>query len=215
MAIFLIGLREYPTKTAARSAVQSVLYRYGPGDTITDSDDQEFLADLVQLHPDAEGKIGLGIRNFEVRRNWSTLGFWIIRIDGTETDFSFVKCLHAPSQEQLVRTALRYAVIDQVVQFRDAALLTPIACPITGESLDARNAHVDHYNPTFLDLAHMFVADRGGYGQIGTSSADGRIGRRLVDTDLERAWQAFHRQNAHLRLVSVAANLGLLRRRTV
>jgi hypothetical protein len=213
---YLIGTREYKTKTAAQEAIREVLYRYEPGEVVTLPDDQEFLADLILNHPNPGSKIGVGIDRFEVRDNWGTHGFWIIRTDGTETDFSFVKCLHAPTRQQTVRVALRRAVMDLMIQFREAALRDgPAVCPITGDPIDDFNAHVDHYDPTFYELADAYVAERGGYDAFRVlDTADGVFGRRLADSLAEAAWQTYHETHANLRLVSKKANLSLLRRRS-
>jgi Protein of unknown function (DUF3223) len=212
---YFIGIREYPSKKAALAAIQEVLYRYEPRERVERPDDQEFLIDLIQNHPDPVSKIGAGIGRFEVRLNWKTHGFWIIRVDGSETDFSFMKCLHPPTQQQVVRVALRHAVMDQVILFREVQLRRgPVVCPITGDLVDGTTGHVDHSDPTFFDLADAFVAERGGYEAIQVSdSVDGAIGRYLADSQVEATWQAYHRANANLRLVSVKANLSLLRRR--
>lgn len=213
---YLIGAREYKTKKAAQEAIREVLYRYSPGETVSRPEDQEFLADLILNHPDPASKIGVGIARFEVRDNWGTHGFWVIRTDGSETDFSFVKCLHPPTKQQTVHVALRRAVMDQMMQFREAALRNgPAVCPVTGQPIDDSSAHVDHYDPTFFELADSYVAARGGYNAFRVlETADGVFGRRLADPVAAAAWQEYHRANAKLRLVSKKANLSLLRRQS-
>jgi hypothetical protein len=211
---YYIGAREYPTKTAAQEAIQEVLYRYQPGETVERPEDQEFLADLVQNHPDPASKIGVGIARFEVRRNLKTPGFWIVRTDGSETDFSFVKCLRPPTLEQLVRTALRRSVDEQIWQFRDQALGGGlVVCSVSGDPIDRATCHVDHFDPTFSDLVDAYVAAHGGYEAFQIAeTADGAFGRRLSDPQVEADWRAYHKANANLRLVSIRANLSLLRR---
>jgi hypothetical protein len=213
---YYIGVREYPTKTAAQEAIRKVLYRYQPGETVGRPEDQEFLADLVQNHPDPASKIGVGIARFEVRRNLKTPGFWIIRTDGSDTDFSFVKCLRPPTHPQLVRTALRRSVDEQIWQFRDHALGGgQMVCSVSGDPIDRLNCHVDHDDPTFSDLVDAYVAAHGGYEAFQVvETVDGAFGRRLADAQVEVAWQAWHKANANLRLVSIRANLSLLRRHT-
>ncbi|MGW6791885.1 DCL family protein [Streptomyces chartreusis] len=58
---------------------------------VTDPDDDAFLRALLALHSEAEEKIGPGVDHFQVRKHpdWDTYGFWVVRTDGTEDDFSY------------------------------------------------------------------------------------------------------------------------------
>lgn len=211
--VFRIGSREYRSKEAAKVAIRQVLYRYQLGASVAQAD-HEFVADLLRLHPDADRKGGVGIARFEVCRNGGTRGFWVIRTDGSETDFSYLECLRASSHQEKVRGAMRSAIVEQRDQFRDQAFAAGVVtCAITGVLLTEANCHVDHFNPTFEQLADEFVVGEGGYEAVDVVSEDGMIGSRLVDPQLQRRWQEFHGSRAQLRLVSAQANLSLLRRR--
>jgi hypothetical protein len=105
---------------------------------------------------------------------------------------------------------MRRAVADQIITFKRAAAAEgPLICAVTGDLLTWDGAHVDHAPPVFLTLADSWADRVGGYSAIHLSPAkDGEIGRSLVDPE---AWQAFHRENASLRIVSRLTNLSLLR----
>lgn len=212
MAEILIGSLTFPRKADAVNYIREVRLRSraaGPG-----VEDDEFLRDLVALHPDATDKVGSGIERFEVRRNGNNEGFWIIRADGSATDFSFVKCLYGTSQEAKVQSAMRDAIVDQRLAAREAAFLISetLICPVTGVPITRANCHMDHDAPTFLELADSFAVENGGYSTIKTISLDGALGRRFTDEDTMRKWQIFHAKRAHLRAVSKMANLSVLRR---
>lgn len=213
MAELLIGERTYRTKESAKAAIYEVRNRVKARGRPTPEDD-EFLRDLVTLHPDAEAKVGCGIDHFEVRQNFNYDGFWILRTDGSETDFSFMKCLYGASQEAKVRSAMRYAVVDQKLAARDLAFAGAeiLTCPVTGEPIRVSDCHIDHDSPTFVQIADAFAEQAGGYASIETISVDGNIGRRFVDSALSSRWEAFHQERANLRAVSVRANLSVLRR---
>src|SRR5207247_325445 len=98
---------------------RQVREKYAVGASVTDAADQEFLLDLLAMHPESGEKIGEGVDHFEVRKNGSTVGFWIVRSDGSDVDFSFYKCLRAPSHEEEVRGAMRAAVVEQKYNVRD------------------------------------------------------------------------------------------------
>ena len=58
------------------------------------SPDAEDIADLLDHHPDAELKIGSGIRHFRGGPNvWGKWCIFIVRTDGTEEPFSATKAL--------------------------------------------------------------------------------------------------------------------------
>jgi hypothetical protein len=213
MAVFLIGERTYRTKSAALDAIREVRERVKAQGSASAADD-EFLRDLVALHPDAEGKVGAGIDHFEVRRNINNDGFWIVRVDGTATEFSFMKSIYGASQEAMVQSAMRHAVLDQKMEARDLAFTkaTSLTCPLTGEVITAVDCHMDHEEPTFAEIADAFTAAHGGYSAMDTPSDDGTIGRRFVDQNVMLAWHAFHASRARLRPVSRRANLSVLRR---
>jgi|SRR5215470_15923925 len=53
-----------------------------------------FLCDLVSRHPRAAEKIGKGISHFTIGAGlFGTLCFYLNRVDGTRTDFSYLKCV--------------------------------------------------------------------------------------------------------------------------
>jgi hypothetical protein len=218
MAIFFIGDRVYQKKGDALGATREVRERVAASlaqGGVVDLEDDDFLRDLVALHPDAENKVGCGIARFEVRQNLgNTDGFWIIRTDGSETDFSFMKCLYGASHEADVRSAMRYAIMEQMQAARDREFGSALSlvCPVTSAKITRETAHIDHESPTFVEIADEFAEQQGGYERIETASTDGAIGRRLVSDDLLAEWKAFHAGRARLRAVSKAANLSILRR---
>lgn len=58
-------------------------------DTPLSPEDRDFLVGLLRRHPDAGGKIGAGIAEIRV----SGGKFILHRVDGTQDDFSVIKCL--------------------------------------------------------------------------------------------------------------------------
>lgn len=102
----------------------------------------------------------------------------------------------------------------QVFDFAERAYSSgdPVVCSITGRMMERRDAHVDHSCPTFLELAEEFAALQGGWDTMLVVRADGSIGVQLGIEDQAKLWRDFHRENACLRMVSIEANLSLLRR---
>ncbi len=210
MRAIVIGARIYSSKKEAQQAIFEVRSRYQSG--IATPEDDEFLRDLVALHPNAEAKVGVGIDRFETRWNLRNIGFWIVRTDGSETDFSFLKCLYGSAIPDLVRSAMRSAVRDQLAEVRAAALATARRCPISGDLLTVENCHADHEEPLFIEIADAFANSEGGYEAMATHALDGAFGRRFVDDAQEQRWIDFHKRRARLRAVSKRTNLSTLRR---
>lgn len=213
-----IGTRFFKTKKAAEDECRAILYGYPAGATVTDANHHRFLDDLLLRHPDAAKKIGCGVIRFEVRQNPEyprQRGIFLIRTDGTETDFSVFNCITPPTTRVLALDAMRHAIAPQVIAVAERAFTAtqPARCALTGVPLASRlEAHVDHAEPTFLQLARTFVDGVGGWDRVEVGSTDGMIGRVMVNEAQREAWCAFHAERARLRVVSIQANLSLLRR---
>ncbi|MEV0650582.1 DCL family protein [Phytomonospora sp. NPDC050363] len=112
-----IGNRSFKTKKAATDACREIRDRYpgdgperppelnpGLGQRVDDPDDIAFIHDLVALHPEAEEKIGAGIKGFVVRVNENGFGgtrcFYVERVDGSSAEFSFPLCIDHAAAEQ-------------------------------------------------------------------------------------------------------------------
>ena len=88
-----IGGMPFETQKAATVYIQEMLYRQ-PLKVVVPEPDHTFLCALGFRHPNAAEKIGVGIRHFTVEHaKGGTLCFYLTRLDGSHTDFSFLKCL--------------------------------------------------------------------------------------------------------------------------
>ncbi|HLE05409.1 MAG TPA: DCL family protein [Anaerolineales bacterium] len=209
MSKIIIGKRPFQTKQAAQQAVRAVLWRYQPGD-IVQNDDAAFLLDLLRLHPHAQQKLGAGVHSFQVEAQGRSRGFWLTRLDGSRTDFSYRACLAPPTREAQALAGLRWAVRPQVETFRESAFekTATLTCPVSGETLAPGNSHVDH-DPPFRNLVDAFLQDIG--RELGSllvlPTLDGETITELVEPDVIEAWQRFHAWHASLRIVSAKANL--------
>jgi len=211
----------FRTKTALTAYVRGILYGNAPEEPIG-GESASFLLALLGRHPQATQKIGAGVERFFVRVNTQfgdNKGFWLRRVDGTETDWSFLECITPTDHRKKFLNACRGAVAHQVIAFKAMQVGQSdeiMACPITGELFAPADGHVDHAEPsTFEAIVDAFV----GENQIDITNVvidfckDGQLGDLFVDQDLARRWIAFHEARANLRLISPHANLSNLRRR--
>lgn len=108
-----LGTETFPTQKSAVAKIRNVLYSYDRGERLV-GDDYTLIRNLLDLHSDAEGKIGVGVSHIEVDRSpnriaaWNKkLCFYVCRIDGTSEDFSFHHCLN----NNIKLTRERYAKV--------------------------------------------------------------------------------------------------------
>ncbi|MCL2724188.1 MAG: DCL family protein [Polyangiaceae bacterium] len=201
----------FSTKKKLSEHCSSILRKYSLNDDVND-DDAAFLHSLLERHPERDQKVGVGVRRFFVGPNdYGRKCFWLERVDGTKTDFSFMACITPPRHEDDVRQALRSLIEKQIIAFRDRAfaVIRHVPCAITGELVTTDDAHVDHQPPTTFDeLVKRFLAERSmTFGDVAiVPTADGDTVCRLVDDALARAWMAFHEENAVLQIATKRAN---------
>src|ERR1700677_3446912 len=155
--------------------------KYVDGQRIEPEDDA-VLRDLICLHPERDTKIGCGISHFTVRT------------DGTSTDFSYHTCIDGTKMRQDIYAALRFAVWDQVVEFKRTAYIggTLPRCFYHDCPLTESEAHVDHEAPyTFLVLVNDWLRSTGLTldSLLLVDNADNQLVRELRDREQIEAWR--------------------------
>ncbi|MFE6841107.1 DUF3223 domain-containing protein [Streptomyces sp. NPDC057686] len=214
---YRINGEHFRTQKALRERIQGIMnsYRY---DEVVGEADEEFLRDLITLHPDYEEKAGVGVGGFVVvRTEWNNRGLMLVRIDGSDIDISWQDCLKATPHARQVDGCLRRAVKPQVLAvLTEAFAHGPVVCGITGDSIASpREADVDHYLPEFKELASSFIQEHGGLEAfvIAPDKAAGFSVAELENAALVTDWQDYHRKHANLRIVTKHANRSILRRK--
>ena len=216
---FVILGEIFTTKTALQSRIRNILYSYADNVYISRGD-YDFMLAVLSLHPAHKLKIGAGVNAIISRQNpvyRNTRNFWVLRIDGSEADFSYTECLTNTSHEKRFYNACRVAVEPFTQMFkRDffGRLESKTSlCEVTGEAISFTHSHVDHKYPnTFQKIVHDFIAeysiDVAGLKISGDS--DGVFQDAIADDEIKQKWVAYHNARAELRVVSPAANLGIL-----
>lgn len=208
----MIGARRFDRKADAEAAIRQIFSTVG---IISDPAAEEFLLDLLLMHPDASRKIGSGVSHFEVRVNPqkpSTYTPWLVRTDGSATDWSYRKCLDPPAHAMEVRRAMRSAIDDQIADFRRESFDAGRGvCAVCAVNLTGVGGHVDHDDPTFVDLAWIYADSHGGWDSFALRREDGMLSVRLADPEVTEAWAEHHRVTARLRLLCQEHNLTRLK----
>lgn len=180
---FTICGREFPSKKAVLEYVRTEIHQRYPDFGALSKEHLTFMVELLRHHPWSDQKIGCGILRMWIEPNvkFPTRGFWLERIDGTKTDFSFYQCVESASPLRDFREACRRAVAPIIIDFRHSFFrkFPDAHCEITGEAISLHNSHVDHAPPeTFERIVECFLISRGLIAEEApiTDHTDGRIG---------------------------------------
>lgn len=213
---YTIAGRYFDTQKDLAAHISAMLRDYGQHAPVRLlHEDEAFIGDLLLRHPSADRKVGCGVAAIWVRRNGAFgNGFYIERTDGTLIDFSYKQCIRPFTHASKAKFAFRRAIDDQVLALKKAVFLTNslITCPVTGESITWETAHVDHEPPlTFAALLAEFCTLRGiDLDAIDLFEPKSGIGK-LLPPIIEEDWACWHRERAHLRVISAEANMNLVR----
>ena len=223
--------RFWRTQKDALRHFKDMLGRYKNDEIVDNLDDHDDHDDLVavlerydQLELGGPSKVGPGIRLFERRLNrgegYSSPGFWAVRIDGTETDFSCPKAIKGTPATTLeeyyaacrsaVGADLAAAKQRQFDHFSDAD--GKIACDVSGVPVAFSQAQLRHANPSFGRIVEEFRKQQGWAkadlkGRL-TTAGDAQISSSFLDPKDAEAFREFHHSKAVLHIVSKAPEHG-------
>jgi hypothetical protein len=223
--------RRFPTKSAAEGHFRALRDRYPPNTPITDPTDHDDLLALLERYDasigDEPSKVGEGVRHFETRVNRThgkqTIGFWVVRTDWSETDFSFIRAVAARSVPEMQRIfdACRTAIDDDMVEakarffsenFKESKT---IFCPITDTALNRSNARADYSLTPFNHIVETFLKSRGWSPaeafKLVSPSADAQVSASFIDPAIAADFRRFHHSIAKIRIVLKTATPSQIR----
>lgn len=209
---------KFKTKGALIKKIRSVLNESDIKKTLC-GEDFLFMLSILKMHPSYSIKEGPGVSSIFIKTNplyKRNRCFWIKRIDGSETDFSFMQCLNPKNNLSKFLAACRLSISETMINFKISSLNLVKTCPETGIALNRFNSHVDHSPPVFDQIVKMFIEkydiDVDKVPLLG--SIDGEIGGSFKDESMAEKFLIFHNSIANLRLISAQANLQLKKKRT-
>lgn len=219
--IYRVGKVESSSKDGIQKRAKEILYE-GQINSILEDDDFKFMKEYFsQFHNEWKQKEGVGLKL--IRRvvapsyNRSNRAFWIERVDGTDTDISYIiPNIQKKNYNREFRLALRTAVDPQIIKFKNAEFenRTTLICPIKEITIDRTNCHVDHFSPTFEELVVEFIK---AYKIVITpdlfpKQEDNQFSYIILDENINTNFYQFHLDKAKLRIVSIDGNLGRKRK---
>ncbi|AND15257.1 DUF3223 domain-containing protein [Rathayibacter tritici] len=208
---------QWPTRAAAEKHFKAILHdpRYRLNDPITDPEHDAQLRALVEIHPEADVKIGVGIDyffigltsegdRFNVRPD--ATGIWIRRVNGSKADWSYLTAIREHGAKQSVKDAMRLALEDRRMKYRERRFADGTATSdLSGTPFTSRDqAAVIYIDPTWEQLSFRFAESEGGWDAIEVHSGRGavRVGAEFADPHVEDRWLDFHAQHARLALAT-------------
>jgi hypothetical protein len=224
-----IGSRSFRAQKDALQHYKAILHRYRDKQRISDQNDHADLVALIDRYDpilDAIGEPTKGngqIAHFERRLNtgtgWSSPGFWVVRQDGTDTDFSYIHAVKGKPKElsENFYKACREAVALDLVLTKKQAFaqygddLGRVKCELTGVMVTIDEAHLDHAWPSFSILVSGFRAARNWSKDIPdgvvADPANAQTTTTFLDSEVAEAFRTYHHNLAILRILSKTANL--------
>ena len=217
--------KAWGTQTAALQHFKAILARYKDGDVISGSEDQDDLLALLLRYDmqnvSEQSKLGGGIERFERRLNrgegYSSSGFWAVRADGTETDFSYISAVRGspkPVAQQYYdacRNSVNAALSSTKQEYFDRCADENgcLLCDISGRKIKYEQARLRHAHPAFAVLIEGFRQMRKWkWDQIHhmlSVPGDAQISTTFVDKRDGEAFRAYHHERAILHIVSKKA----------
>jgi len=227
LAIELSNGLVWSSQEKAKEHFREILARYADDEIISTPGDHDDLLALLERYDATvsvgQTKLGAGVRAFQRRMNrgegWQTAGFWVLRVDDTESDFSFPTAVAGKPKAQSgeFNDACRAAVAGDIkaAKARHFAVHADadrrVECEVSGVRLTAKEAHLDHAEPSFGHLVVVFRAERGWHEAIPhgvlTTPDDDQMTTTFVDPDVAESFRLFHRERATLRVISAKENL--------
>ena len=206
---YRIGSLSFKTKKALENHVRSFLSNIGCGSIIPGTANYKFIHDVLNNHPKMEEKVGDGISKFEIQFNpinKKSFEILIHRLDGSITNFSWVKCCTflVCSNEQRLTRAMRYVIRDQIFNFRSGQILKCNICLVNSKNTEY---HVDHIHPfsiiknEFLNKTKhptpiYFIDD-----EFHMSTFDDKDKEFMLD------WRRYHEERSTFQILCAPCNL--------
>lgn len=203
----------FRSRAAAKNYIRDEIARHYPLRTpIPRGTHHQLLAEMLELHSDAEEKIGPGIDHFYVEETWRLPGrhavardhraIIVVRTDGEERDWSYYHVIDSPTPVANVKSAFAFALDKPRIDRRDADFATGelIYCAVTGDVIAQKHqADTRHLDPTWHELTSGFVQEHGGWEAIETHSGNGFVfvGRDIEDVALRDAWLSYYADHAN------------------
>ena len=201
----------FKTLTERDEYIRSILEK---GERVLEGQELAVAFDLLLLHPDADNKIGAGVKQIEVRPSGQRTDYnclWVVRENNPEDDdFSYEKCKSDMTRliEKRRESAYREAVQQQITDYRFVHRKSSQSCDHPGCTSN-KDIQVDHQHPSFKELVSSFEQEQDDIPTEFEEAVGTIYTKRFRESDSAygEAWQKYHQRHAVLRLLCKEHNL--------
>jgi len=164
----------------------------------------EFM-DLFKNHPEYPDKIN-DVVDISIIKNKITPKFFELQLiknvkgEIITESISYRCCINKPNKDANLKSAMRTAIIPQILDFRNKVLLE---CEICKSNEDIQIDHIIQ----FQCLYNNFIKNRKDIPHIFDTDLCNRAIFNIKDKDFKNEWCEFHKDNAKLRCLCKKCNL--------
>lgn len=179
------------------------LYDAGNRTITSESSEWYFFYDLILRHPEAEQKIGNGIRLFLIRMNKKRKpSLQIVRTNNTVTAISWKYCLNLKESNynRNLYHAMREAIRYQLRRFRSRP---NNICIICNKHVSYNESTSHHEPPTFKELKDEFIKNNPPPTTFDINASEHQAVFKVEDILYKRKWEAYHEQNCNLSIMHI------------
>ena len=212
------GGKTFKTKTTLENYCKFVLNNAEIGSYL-EGEWELVVTDVLKMHEDflikTNGGEGfkVGVRKCFI--NPRNRQFFILRSDGTDTDFSYRKALSPKSKASYVKETLRALIKEQTNAFKDKYFEENqdskgyVVCPETGLKIKKKDSHIDHYPKQFDEIVKDWAESRNLKSKdiILVQPPENSTFWPLEDKSLEKDFKEYHQKEATYRIVLNKVNL--------
>lgn len=149
----------FKTKKQVKDFFSSMLWRYNPGDIVSEND-CNYLLDLIKNHNDFENRLNGEIDCFFISKDgFGSQNFNIKFTDKRTESFSYLNCISPKNHLSKFTSACRNAVSKDIIQLKNDFFNNQQykISQISDKIITYENSEVDHVNPTFNHIRDSFI----------------------------------------------------------
>lgn len=211
------GGKNFKNKTTLTAYCKFVLNNQEK-DTLLDGEWQDVMSDVLRMHKDFEGKtkgkpFQIGVRACFI--NPRNRQFYVLREDGTDTDFSYIKAITTRSKLSYVKETLRASIKEQTTSYKEnyfkenADSKGYVVCPETNLKIKKKESHIDHFPVQFDTIVKDWTKMRGVKSEeivLVRPPANSTVWE-MEDKELLQSFIDYHKSVAKYRVVLNKVNL--------
>ena len=205
------GTFNFPSKAAAIKNIQERINKYEFNQSLN-SEDRLFFESLFLLHDEYDEKVGNGIYDIQIRRDFANnRSLCIIQNDGHEMIISWRHCVQPTLPRTVLSRAFRRAVKHLIMDFKRSQIAMNVVCPNDHTLLTYENSHVAYVDISFDDIFNKFLSSNNlqisDVILIDPDANDPDQRGIISDKELCGRWITFHGELSKLCLLSASYNL--------